>query len=639
MQADRDSAALVAWVLARLADVAAGPAGRADPDLMEPAGDHPTGGTAGASSAPPWEPLARLGERFALDERELLGVGLAWAVTHSLAAARAARALSGTPGLTVEVVREVLGLGAGEVEELLAAEGRLRAHALLRVGEVPGGWPEATVGVALGAGLGAWLRSAAAGMPAGQVLPRLGLGVEWIAPPSERPALVDALAQVVRDDLIDVVARWVVLGGAQVGDAAALARALAWRLRRPCLLLDAAALAALDVGPRWELLAVARRESDLREAPLIVEGAAALGPGWRALTVQPAPGRHLPAPIVLVEAGPAGAVTQGGRPHPDFALREIQFAPAAQPAQAPAAAAAAATPATPTAATPPEDAFEAVRRQAALDAARAMGRPIAIPREQLPARAVVPRALAEAAGGETVPRPEPAATPAPSVPAEAPPPAPSALAKAAPPAPSAPAEAPLPAPSAPAEAVPPAPSAPAKAAPPAPSAPAEAPPPAPSAPAEAASLPLVRPEPPAPAAQETAPPAAATAETAGAAPASAPAATSPGQPAAADPAEALPYIDVPEDAPVNDLLRLVPLAGNPRQRAELLRRLHSAKGNTQAAALLRAHTKSEHEAVRVAAEEGMTLFFGPNWNRTRAIPKPVQPPRSDDGGRGPHGAF
>lgn len=609
MQADRDSAALVAWVLARLADVAAG---------RRPGEPEVSWGASGES-------IARLGERFGLDERERWAVGLAWAVAYSLDAARAARALSGARGLTVEVVREFLGLGASEVEELMAAEGRLRAHALLRVGAVPGGWPEATSEVALGAGLGPWLLPVSAGG-----LPRLGLGVDWIDPDKvrERPPLIDALAQLVRDDLVDVVARWVVVGGAQAGDATAIARALVWRLRRPCLVLDGQALGVLDFAARWELLAVARRESDLRDAPLLVDGTAALGQTWRALAARPAPGRHLPAPIVLMDPGSAGVL--GGRPHSAFALREIQFAPTptAHPTTPSAALAPAeTTPAAPTAPAP-EDPFEAVRRQAALDAARAMGRPIAIPREQLPARAVVPRALAEAAGGTSVPRPELAA----------PPPVASAPAETAPLSPAA---------STPAETAPPPPvaSTPAAATPPPP---VEARPKEPAA-APTAPTPLLLDPPAHPAAAQPATtpaasavdedvrPADETREAAATAPSSAPGVTSPDP--AADPAEALPYIEVPEDAAVTDLLRLVPLAGNPLQRAELLRRLYSAKGNTQAAALLRAYTKSEHEAVRMAAEEGMTIFFGPNWNRSRAIPKPVQPPRSDDGGRGPHGAF
>jgi hypothetical protein len=56
-------------------------------------------------------------------------------------------------------------------------------------------------------------------------------------------------------------------------------------------------------------------------------------------------------------------------------------------------------------------------------------------------------------------------------------------------------------------------------------------------------------------------------------------------------------------------------------------------------AALRANVKSEHAGVRSAAEEGMHALFGPNWNRMREVPKPVQPPRSDDKDRGPPGGW
>ncbi len=35
----------------------------------------------------------------------------------------------------------------------------------------------------------------------------------------------------------------------------------------------------------------------------------------------------------------------------------------------------------------------------------------------------------------------------------------------------------------------------------------------------------------------------------------------------------------------------------------------------------------------------MAGLFGANWNATRAIPKPVQPPPSDDKDRGPPGGW
>ena len=56
-------------------------------------------------------------------------------------------------------------------------------------------------------------------------------------------------------------------------------------------------------------------------------------------------------------------------------------------------------------------------------------------------------------------------------------------------------------------------------------------------------------------------------------------------------------------------------------------------------AMLRDNAKSEHPEVREAAEQSMQAIFGPNWNRMRAVQKPVQPPVSDDKDRGPPGGW
>ena len=42
----------------------------------------------------------------------------------------------------------------------------------------------------------------------------------------------------------------------------------------------------------------------------------------------------------------------------------------------------------------------------------------------------------------------------------------------------------------------------------------------------------------------------------------------------------------------------------------------------------------EHPGVRSTAETVMAGMFGANWNKTKAVPKPVQPPRSEDKGGG-----
>ena len=101
--------------------------------------------------------------------------------------------------------------------------------------------------------------------------------------------------------------------------------------------------------------------------------------------------------------------------------------------------------------------------------------------------------------------------------------------------------------------------------------------------------------------------------------------------ATGDPSESLPYVTIPEGAVLADLLRIVREAGNPFQRAALLRQLADAGvRDVNLVALLRAHLTTSHPAVRAASEYGMIRLFGPAWNRARPIPKPVQPPRSDD---------
>jgi hypothetical protein len=95
---------------------------------------------------------------------------------------------------------------------------------------------------------------------------------------------------------------------------------------------------------------------------------------------------------------------------------------------------------------------------------------------------------------------------------------------------------------------------------------------------------------------------------------------------------------IADDAGPEELVRVARITPNQLQRAELLRKL-SGKKSPQVIQLFRTNTQSSHPLVRAAAEEGMSSIFGANWNRTRAISPPVQPPRSDDNGRGPGGAF
>ena len=92
------------------------------------------------------------------------------------------------------------------------------------------------------------------------------------------------------------------------------------------------------------------------------------------------------------------------------------------------------------------------------------------------------------------------------------------------------------------------------------------------------------------------------------------------------------------DAAPDELARVAATSPSAAQRVELINRLRTIKSATVVAAL-RANAASQHPAVRAAAEAAMASLFGPNWNATRPIPKPVQPPPSDDKDRGPPGGW
>src|SRR5437660_476699 len=77
-----------------------------------------------------------------------------------------------------------------------------------------------------------------------------------------------ALATLVRDELVDVRARWLTLGGTHPRDAELLAQAAAKRTRRAAILVDARSLVGLEAPDAWLLLASLRREADLRDAAL-----------------------------------------------------------------------------------------------------------------------------------------------------------------------------------------------------------------------------------------------------------------------------------------------------------------------------------------------------------------------------------
>jgi hypothetical protein len=100
--------------------------------------------------------------------------------------------------------------------------------------------------------------------------------------------------------------------------------------------------------------------------------------------------------------------------------------------------------------------------------------------------------------------------------------------------------------------------------------------------------------------------------------------------ATGDPAESLPFVEVPAEATLADLVRIAGTCPNPLQRIDLINALASGPKEVSVLRLLREHAKHAHPGVRAAADEGLKRMFGGGWSAKRDIPPPVQPPRSDD---------
>jgi hypothetical protein len=116
-----------------------------------------------------------------------------------------------------------------------------------------------------------------------------------------------------------------------------------------------------------------------------------------------------------------------------------------------------------------------------------------------------------------------------------------------------------------------------------------------------------------------------------AAPAGAPdeAAPAPAE-AGPDPSESLPYVEIPEEVTLTDLVNIAHQCKNPLQRAELIARIVAGGKSIPVLKMLRTFATAAHPLVRAAAEEGLTKLFGASWGQKREIQRPVQPPRSDD---------
>ena len=99
-----------------------------------------------------------------------------------------------------------------------------------------------------------------------------------------------------------------------------------------------------------------------------------------------------------------------------------------------------------------------------------------------------------------------------------------------------------------------------------------------------------------------------------------------------------PPLPLSDDAKLDEMIGVAKNTTSNNQRSQLLRRLAGTK-SPHVIQLFRMFTNHPHPGVRSAAEAGMESIFGSHWNRARTIAPPIQPPRSDDGGRGPGGAF
>ena len=229
--------------------------------------------------------------RFGLGENERRVLDLAFGVERSPSAGRLLRDLAGRARLTVGVLGRVLGEDAVAA---LAARRPLRANALVVTSGLPSGVVTPADTVRLGAGVGARLSGLTPPVDA------LGPGVEVVRP-GAKPNLPEAMAAAMKDHVVDVEPSWVVMTGARPSDAGLLAEALAFRLQREVVLLDARAAASLSPADTWELLASVRRECDLADAPLVVDAVAAVRGAWRAL-VAPFPSGRRARAVVLINA-------------------------------------------------------------------------------------------------------------------------------------------------------------------------------------------------------------------------------------------------------------------------------------------------------------------------------------------------
>jgi hypothetical protein len=586
--------AVAAWALATLKGAAQAKMLRAKLDKQKPAA-----------------PVAH----FKLDAVERRIFELAWAVERRVDVADVARAKG---GLTVERLREWAG---GDVDAALSLRCALRRHALVTVGA---GAIAASDVVRLAPGLATRLD----GTPEPEALwPGIARFV-----PSARGDVPIRVTQVL-EELDPRVATVLTLDGCGRRETHELAAGLARRSARGVLVVDGEL--AREAPSPWLLMLCARREADLDGDAIVVAQSAALGENWRALVTPPVVAG---VPLVLL------ADAEHARdplPAPCLVRRLSLHAPAPPPsANAPVAEAPAEKPVV------IDDGLDHVRQMAIRDAERALG----IFRPPPPAKPIAPKPAPQAVTPTpTTAQPTTTAPPTTTPPTTAattnPPPSAQPTTPPKPVTPSKPTVPPqklkgeLPEDRDAARALMMQRRAAAKAqrergarvdasAATADAATTDA---AANATADATTHAATD------ATTNAANAATANAANAAAANAANAAAVNAAPVASAPPVEGAP-LPLAAEPSIDEMVRVCNTSPSSAQRIELIAKLRGIK-QSAVVATLRHNAASQHPGVRAAAEQAMAMLFGPNWNATRPVAKPVQRAPSDDKDRGPPGGW
>jgi len=321
---------------------------------------------AGSHGAAIDAPLARVAERFGLDEVERATLALLGVVERSFAFSRRLRTLAGGPRVTVEVLRELLAAaGLNGLAERLGPGAPLRRHALVEVEGAADRLAAACDALRLEVGLVPELRHA-------------GLHTALLRPQAE-PGPPGALSRRISGPMPQLV-----LCELPIADEERVARELADGLGRPILRLAAPAVSR-------SALARIQRDVELDEAVLLLVSPS--GEQLRGLLASPASGPGAPSLIICL-----GGTLEDRHVQAPWVLRREKAAPVG-----------------PVASAAPMSELDQVRLMAKRDAERALGivrsEAAPIPRPTVQGR-IVDASVRLAEVRET-PAPPPTSAPAP----------------------------------------------------------------------------------------------------------------------------------------------------------------------------------------------------------------------------------